>query len=929
MKKYLFCIPVLLAGIAGKTQGLVPKPIPCFEPVCYMHPSSPGAYNIYRLFSNYSCVDVHLPSPDGTLITEGKTDVVAGEAIVITDAVIGPFDTSTVVAGDGGPYKQEFHAYLGHNDFEVVWFEPNSTPGYVGQYEKLELGIKLPAPLDSMVWRYIHDIEVGAKLNPFNPDSVNIEAEFLYLGEHYSLEAATSSKKAYGFYYEEHIQPSITDTYWMKDTTSYAFRIRFAPDKIGNWAVKIKIYSPAGNYEVLPINFKCVVSSNPGFVKTGTGNRAYFKLGNETFVPVGQNLFSPFAISDSPPFLEFEMYGNIDVKPRGYYDYKARMQSLASNGANFFRMIIAGPATEIEFEKLGNYTDRMDNAWEMDKILDKAKELDLYMNYNLQIHYAFENGGTYSHYYWDWKANSTDNQTNPLCSLEFNDPGHCYHHELGLTNPIDFITSPAAMKHYKNRLRYLVSRYGYSTNIAFYELFSEIDNIGQGQTFAPSYDGSHTDCNGNGPCCYSTHTIFRDYRQNNAHGIASAQAIATWQKEMARYIKEDLDHTQHLIAANYTGGPSPGERNNAYVPGTSYRAAGPDLSNDDTYNDGNIDVMTYNFYGTHIDRFKEAQEQVDYLITNSVGSDRQKPFMFSEIGGDAEDCSNDVEWLRQEWIAPFTGAAGAGNPWGGQYDDNRWHYFGIIRNFINGYNFADEEWTPVYDKRNDGKSDVYALVSENKDESIGVIINRTVNFYTAASFGSWCGSTDNANENGIGTGTGLNTAALVQYNDSWTNELKIDLEPGNYIVHYFNGLTGNWMGSDYETVFLGKINLEHPDMNPLGGTFIIPFKAWKSGSKSLMIEADSNMFSKDTEKAGFNKLTAVPNPANDKVTLSVEVIRNNQYIRVYTATGQCLVYTEMTERKIELDTRQYGNGVYTVVITNDTEVLTQKIIIQK
>ena len=61
------------------------------------------------------------------------------------------------------------------------------------------------------------------------------------------------------------------------------------------------------------------------------------------------------------------------------------MTDLAYTGANYFRYIISPWQTEIEFEELGNYSDRLPNAWEFDQILEHANELDLKLHLNLVV----------------------------------------------------------------------------------------------------------------------------------------------------------------------------------------------------------------------------------------------------------------------------------------------------------------------------------------------------------------------------------------------------------------------------------------------------------------------------------------------------------------------------------------------------------------
>ena len=75
----------------------------------------------------------------------------------------------------------------------------------------------------------------------------------------------------------------------------------------------------------------------------------------------------------------------------------------------------------------------------------------------------------------------------------------------------DFFISDEAKTRYRNRLRYIVARWGYSPNIAMWEFFNEIDNI--------------------------------QYRQQG--NPIPAKDIVAWHTEMSEYLRE-LDPFQHI-----------------------------------------------------------------------------------------------------------------------------------------------------------------------------------------------------------------------------------------------------------------------------------------------------------------------------------------------------------------------------------------------
>jgi hypothetical protein len=85
-------------------------------------------------------------------------------------------------------------------------------------------------------------------------------------------------------------------------------------------------------------------------------------------------------------------------------------------------------------------------------------------------------------------------------------------------NPADFFTLSSAQQKYKDKLRYIVARWGYSTSIAAFEFFNEIDN----SAFTPSPGDSV---------------------------IISHEAIIEWHSEMSRYL-HDIDPYHHIITTS-------------------------------------------------------------------------------------------------------------------------------------------------------------------------------------------------------------------------------------------------------------------------------------------------------------------------------------------------------------------------------------------
>ena len=304
--------------------------------------------------------------------------------------------------------------------------------------------------------------------NPYDPDMVFIYAVFVSpTNEHHHVNAfyyeGYNFEKRYSYYYQnfyEHAMPN-GDNGW---------RIRFTPTCVGNWSFVIHGFDGNGQMQVIgsPVYnpFICnSVSNAKGFISKAnsrflkrdvmnSGHRQY-----ESFFPVGPNV----AWYDC---LDYNIY----QLPRGIYQYEQHIDSLAGN-ANYMRVFLSryqglslyGP--EFTGENGGgapvvyfNSTLNQKDAAELDYIISYAKQHDI----SLALCFFSFN---------DLKRTSDD-----PCSPTIweNNP---YNTVLHLKHPCFFFSNDHAKKIARNLIRYIVSRWGYATNIMHWELFNEVNNM--------------------------------------------------------------------------------------------------------------------------------------------------------------------------------------------------------------------------------------------------------------------------------------------------------------------------------------------------------------------------------------------------------------------------------------------------------------------
>lgn len=473
----------------------------------------------------------------------------------------------------------EFSITLGErNNLEAAWFEPiNYFPQL---YEKIEWGVKLPSEVEAAIDNWIVNDQNGNNLlqpalNPFDPEQIDVHAIV-----EYPSNGQWIVQPVFGFFYQEFDRitvynnpdqlPGMDDPdnwFWKDVPVEYRFRIRWAADVIAHHKVTIKVNVPGfGNWEMIPFEFDSYWANPRNSFVSVSENKHYLRtVDNYVFFPVGMNInegafgcnceldnaddceecyhwgFSDPCCGISENKRRNRSMPHIDLtepelKARtlgaaAYVKLERILEYYANEArANAFRTFIDPLYFDVEFEKLNNYYDRQYQAWEMDNMLDQCRDLNLRVQLNLQIHYAVTKH-PFGEDQWDW-----DNTWNCSgCGINNEDEGWCYWRELGLDEPIDFLTNADARNFYKKKLRYIIARWGYSKNIYLMELMSEMNNLGTEDLKIRNEDDTEwiDDPNSN-----KKPYDMADIPTRIAHRLA----IADWHKTMSSYIKNDLHH---------------------------------------------------------------------------------------------------------------------------------------------------------------------------------------------------------------------------------------------------------------------------------------------------------------------------------------------------------------------------------------------------
>lgn len=604
-----------------------------------------------------------------------------------------------------------------------------NTQKQIGKNTKVELGVELPSIIRQEIENFVRR-KSGKKINPFLDWEILVQAEFSHptLSEPIVVD---------GFYFEDftpymqnHLPEPINKVCYTDEEyrrlggfarkpLKHQFLVRFTPEKIGKWTCRVKMKTPQTEIYSTDILFEVKASKAHGFVKIDQQQR-FLALDNQSFFPVGCNALWPFttavfdkefAFKNLPTWVEnptdglSEDYRTLYILPRGYESYFKMLSRLYDGGANTLRTIMYPSGTEIEWEELGNYTERLHMAHQIDKMVELAEEKDKFLLFNMQIHYSFQSSvnAYFKQWTWDKKANGI-----PFCYSTLVD------------KPFDFFSSEEAKKYYKQRLRYIVSRWGYSTAIAGLELFSEISNV-----------GAHTNDNNS---FYGTDDNYKVYEN--------------WQIEMGKYVKSLYGGKKHLLTSSYAGEVK-------FEDKTYFREDSPfDIASFNMYDFQNPSGADFWVKFTS-ERALNQQEGRHNSLLFKNGKHRVKPVVFSETG--AEDVNNrckeegnTIELNRSLYQQLHSGTA-LGLGWSSLYYVSNYGEFAKAEKWINSVDLSKDNWhpgasklshrdsvniwkyQPSYKNRMIGKNnkaDLLFLRSGDKKSAFGVVSNLTYNVYT-------------------------------------------------------------------------------------------------------------------------------------------------------------------------------------------------------
>ncbi len=258
------------------------------------------------------------------------------------------------------------------------------------------------------------------------------------------------------------------------------WKARFTPQETGHYTGSFQLTQKGLVTGTAPIvAFTVETSGKKGFLHPKNNWELAFDNGTP-FRGIGENICWESRDNDDSKYFKA-----LHENPK--YNYEYMLPSLAKHGGNFYRTWICPWNLPIDWKKGFNsrrYTssDAYYNpsaVKALDRLVTLSDSLGLYIMLTL-------GPGAYETRNGEYAASAAD-----------------------------FFVNPLSKAMYKNRLRYLVARWGYSISIGVWEFFNEVDNV----------------------------------QFSNRKAPISAESITQWHDEMSTYLKS-IDLYHHVVSTS-------------------------------------------------------------------------------------------------------------------------------------------------------------------------------------------------------------------------------------------------------------------------------------------------------------------------------------------------------------------------------------------
>ncbi len=636
-----------------------------------------------------------------------------------------------------------------------------SAPSSVGLYDKYEVAFSM----------------TGFYTNPYDPDEINVLVDFRSpTGKQYTQ---------YAFYYQGYTKTdagTATSPESLDQSGSQGWRIRFACNETGIWTFRLNAADGNGHtYYPSPtatVSFICAPAANKGFIRVG--NARYLKYDDSTpFIPVGNS--NPWY--RRLVWREAEEYGTNELKDQ--------MDLMSGQGINFFRFeinILEGlNLIGWDFTNQKNYCKYYNqrDAWQLDWLIDYAKMKGMYLLLAVFAHSYLGDDGNFTYvapsgspgYPYTKTVSNTDVFAYSIGAWSKYHPYNSYI-ELGkepaapdskgtCTSPYDFYSQTAAIDLQKKLLRYIIARWGWSSNLLGYELMDEADRLDamNQNTANPNYVAppATLDC-----------------------------SIALWHRTMASYLRS-TDPFKHLITTAYASMNHP----------TAFEVYPL------------MDFTQAHHYTNYLKKDWPGEFQ-DHLSGDAqIYSQLGKPFMIGEFGYVVDMPANDPKMYELHntlWATLFNGSMGPASFWT-QHDVRGQKATGCykgVSEFSRLLPRLSEQHVPSYANMSPQGLRIFSLKDNNSDEYYGWVQDMAFTYQNLLDL------RDNHGSNYLNGLLAADRPAITSSSNSFT--LKVS-RAGLYNVKWYNTETGALHSTQSASASAGEITLTMPAALRNTGTF--------------------------------------------------------------------------------------------------------------
>lgn len=460
-------------------------------------------------------------------------------------------------------------------------------------------------------------------VNPFDPEQISVEAIIL----------TPTEKKIpiLGFFYQDCVRKLTHTGEDVQLSGKGYWKLRYAFREPGTYKFHIKISTAKQSIITRERVVRVTRGTNPGFINVSKIDSRCFEFESGTpFYPIGLNMHSPID-KRSDHMLGYQSSINL-----GTFKYDHIFKRMSQAGGNFIEIWMSSWWLGLEWNrKWKNYGGcgyyNLTNAWKLDYLLKQARDM------GIKIHLVIDNHGKYST--WcnpEW-------QDSPYNKLNTYSSGF-------LTKPSEFFKNELAQKYYKNKMRYVLARWGYDVTIAGIELVSELNLSGERGKPLGRIRGLD-------------------------HPSAPLRQEHKWHRDMIKYFNA-ISSGCHLYTTHYSGDHRNVDPLMARLPDINYLVC-------DAYR------RRHTPFAGHAIGAALALEQYG------------KPFLVTEYGGawyGANEAQLEADLHCGLWSSYMTSAAGTPLLWWFNFIDHRmlYNHYNAFAKFTHGEDRRDPKFKTVY-----------------------------------------------------------------------------------------------------------------------------------------------------------------------------------------------------------------------------------------